>query len=68
MLSVRGVYDGKQVIFSEEIKFDAPQNVIVTFLGDSLNDTQTSAFDFLNDPAEDIYSDNDLKVKTTDEK
>lgn len=50
-----------------------PQEVIVTFLGTDKDEllhkeiykiAETGgSFDFLNAPEEDIYSDNDLKVK-----
>ncbi|GJQ49633.1 hypothetical protein KsCSTR_36210 [Candidatus Kuenenia stuttgartiensis] len=50
-----------------------PQEVIVTFLGTDKNGLLHQeiykiaeiggSFDFLNAPEEDIYSDNDLKVK-----
>jgi hypothetical protein len=73
MLSVKAVYDGKELKFNEEIHVRTPHAVIVTFL-DEPNDEITSSlvqqiaaeggsFNFLDNPDEDIYSDNDLKVK-----
>ena len=73
MLSVKAIYDGKELKFSERIKINTPHEVIVTFLDEpdeeitSLSVQQMAmegkSFDFLNAPDEDIYSDNDLKVK-----
>jgi hypothetical protein len=63
MLSLKAVYDGKEIKFKEEIKIDAPRNVIVTFLDEPGEDMKGGPFTFLNNPDEDIYSDNDLKVK-----
>ena len=73
MFSVKAVYDGKELRFRDKIKIDSPHEVIVTFL-DEPSDTLTSevvhqiameggAFTFLEAPGEDIYSDDDLKVK-----
>lgn len=73
MLSVKAVYDGKKLEFRETIKIDSPHEVIVTFL-DEPNEDITSlavqemameggAFTFLDNKEEDIYSDDDLKVK-----
>ena len=73
MLSITGIYDGKKLKLFKSIKINSPKKVIVTFL-DSDNDEITSeelhfisdrggAFDFLNNKREDIYTDNDLKVK-----
>jgi hypothetical protein len=53
------------------VNVETPQEVIVTFLGQPNDITREiyelaeegKAFDFLNDPQEDIYTDNDLKVK-----
>lgn len=73
MLSVQGIYDGKTLKIFEEISITSPKKVIVTFLDHPSEDITTddlmllaqegSAFDFLNDEEEDIYSDNDLKIK-----
>ncbi|KKO20221.1 MAG: hypothetical protein DCC43_05900 [Candidatus Brocadia sp.] len=73
MISVKGIFDGKKVKFLEEVDINEPQEVIITFLGTSKDESlyqeiykiaETSgSFDFLNAPEEDIYSDADLKVK-----
>ena len=57
----------------EKINISEPQEVIITFLGTSKDESlhqeiykiaETSgSFDFLNAPEEDIYSDDGLKVK-----
>ena len=76
MLSVKGIYDGKKLSLFEQVKIKSPRKVIVTFL-DTDNDELTSkelhlladkggAFDFLDDERENIYTDNDLKVKYND--
>ena len=72
MLSIKGIYDGKQLKLAEKIKIRSPKKVIVTFL-DAVEDELSSeelhqfaqkggAFDFLNNKEEDIYTDKDLKV------
>jgi hypothetical protein len=72
MLSVEGIYDGKHLKLAEKLKIRSPKKVIVTFL-DSIQCELSSeelhalaqkggAFDFLNNEAEDVYSDKDLKV------
>ena len=73
MLSVKAIYDGKNVKLSEKVEVKKPVRVIVTFLDDEDTDIKNEeilivadkggSFDFLNDPAEDIYTDNDLKIK-----
>jgi hypothetical protein len=63
MLSVMAVYDGKEVKFREEIKIDAPRDVIVIFLDQPCENIKEGLFSFLNNPDEDVYSDNDLKIK-----
>ena len=73
MLSVKAVYDGKELKFTDKIRIDTPHNVIVTFLdepGDDLTSAviqqiamEGGALTFLENPEEDIYSDKDLKVK-----
>ena len=77
MIAVRAIYDGRQVKFLENIPETRPTSIIVTFLEDEplLGDSEISgsdiryladkggAFDFLNDPEEDIYSDDDLVVR-----
>jgi cobalamin biosynthesis Co2+ chelatase CbiK len=73
MLSIQGLYDGKELKIFDAIQIDSPKKVIITFLDDPSEDISTQelhqiideggAFDFLNDEQEDIYSDSDLKVK-----
>jgi hypothetical protein len=73
MLSVKAIYDGKNIKLLEKVELNKPAKVIVTFLDDEGADISNDeilyvaekggAFDFLNDPDEDIYSDKDLKVK-----
>jgi hypothetical protein len=62
MLSVTGVFDDKNLILKDDIIISTPQAVIVTFLDDDVI-TPANPFAFLNDPREDIYSDDDLKIK-----
>lgn len=78
MLSVRATYDGKELKFRKKIKIKTPKEVIITFLdpidnSDPVDDLNTAeihqmvqdggALDFLNDEREDIYTDDDLRVK-----
>ncbi len=73
MISVKALFDGKKIKLLEKINISEPQEVIVTFLGTDKDEllhqeiykiAETGgSFDFLNAPDEDIYSDNDLKVK-----
>lgn len=77
MIAVRAIYDGNRVRFLENIPVTRPTKIIVTFLEDEPlpGDSEISgseirhlaekggAFDFLNDPEEDIYSDDDLVVR-----
>ncbi len=73
MLSVKGTYDGKNIKLHENIHVTGPREVIVTFLDEDMPEItvkdvyalaeKSGAFDFLKEPEEDIYSDNDLKVK-----
>lgn len=73
MLSVRGIYDGKEIKLFESVKIEGPKEVIVTFLDKDVQDIPTKdlyafaekseAFDFLKEPSEDIYTDEDLKEK-----
>jgi hypothetical protein len=78
MLSVRATYDGKEFRLRKKINIKTPKEVIITFLDpidnsvpeDDLNTTEIhqmvqegGALDFLNDEREDIYTDDDLKVK-----
>ncbi len=73
MLSLKAVYDGKDLIFIDRVKINTPHEVIVTFLDEPEEDITAltvqqmamagGSFDFLNEKEEDIYSDDDLKVK-----
>jgi len=73
MISVKAIYDGKNIKLLEKVEKAKPGKVIVTFLDEEDSEVNTDeilyvaekggAFDFLNDPAEDVYSDKDLKVK-----
>lgn len=78
MLSVRATYDGKELKLQKKIKIKTPKEVIITFLDpidnsapeDDLNTAEIhqmvqegGALDFLNDEREDIYTDDDLRVK-----
>ncbi|MCH8317106.1 MAG: hypothetical protein IIA88_01190 [Bacteroidetes bacterium] len=78
MLSVKGIYDGRELRLFEQVKIKSPRKVIVTFL-DTESDELTSeelhflvdkggAFDFLHDEQENIYTDKDLKEKYTNKK
>jgi hypothetical protein len=71
MLSVKAIYDGEKINFLDEVKIKTPQKVIVTFLDEPEDEIQKeiyktaetgNSFDFLKEPAEDIYTDKDLKV------
>ena len=72
MLSVRAIIDAGKLKFLEPVIFDKPKNVIITFLEDGEVEQPNhinaimqhgKAFDFLDNDAEDIYTDKDLKVK-----
>jgi hypothetical protein len=76
MVSVRAIYDGKELRLLEKVEVKLPQEVIVVFLGseviaqDEINGHEigqlsldSGALDFLHDEAEDIYSDENLKVR-----
>lgn len=78
MLSVRAIYDGKHLKLQKEIAIKKPQQVIVVFLDYPENGDEEEpltakelhallaknpALDFLSSEEEDIYSDEDLKVK-----
>ena len=74
MLTVKAIYDGKKLKLLDKVSVKKPTNVLVTFLDDE-SDSEIAhedllrfaekggAFDFLNDPEEDIYTDDDLKVR-----
>jgi hypothetical protein len=65
MLTVRGIYDGKNVTIIDKIKGKKKFKVIVTFIEElhisdqDIRDfsAQTSGLDFWEDPREDIYQD-----------
>ncbi|MGQ9631664.1 MAG: hypothetical protein ACUVXI_15340 [bacterium] len=73
MISVRGLFDGRKFTLLEKVDVKEPQEVIITFLGAVKDEAlyqgiyklaeTGGSFDFLNAPEEDIYSDDDLKVK-----
>lgn len=73
MLSIRAIYDGKSLKLLDKVDINEPKEVIITFLEPTDKDISTQedihvaekgrAFDFLNNEAEEIYSDDDLKVK-----
>ena len=72
MLSVKAIYDGKKLKLLDKVKVTRPHKVIITFLeDDSYINPQViynaaeegGAFDFLKEPEEDIYTDDDLKKR-----
>jgi len=73
MLSIQGIYDGKEFKAFNKIQVKSPKRVIITFLEDISEDLSSDelhliaqkggSFDFLNDEEENIYTDKDLKVK-----
>jgi hypothetical protein len=78
MERVKGKYDGEKIILEGPLKKREPGDVIVIFpakqkvLPSATDVTGRTiaryldgnpAFDFLNEPEEDIYSDKDLKIK-----
>ena len=73
MLSVKAMYDGKNIKLLEEVDFKEPQKVIVTFLDtEQIDDLshdlykvaeENKSFNFLKEPEEDIYTDADLKIR-----
>jgi len=72
MLSVKAIYDGKEIKFLEKVNISSPKKVIVTFLDDD-NELSSEviyklaeeggSFEFLKEPGEDIYTDEKLKIK-----
>ena len=78
MISVSAIFDGTHLKLSKPLAIKKPQRVIVVFL-DYPDDedeeaplaakdlhallAQNAAFDFLSEEEEDIYTDEDLKVK-----
>ena len=73
MLSVRAIYDGKKLSILEKVEIKSPKQVIITFIDEDDTDITSAelhylaskggAFDFLENQAENIYSDKDLKIK-----
>ncbi len=76
MRSVKAIFDGKQLKLLEDVEVTTPQEVIIVFLHDEkTTDTDihaseiqeliehSSAFDFLNNQEENVYTDADLKVR-----
>ena len=73
MQSIHAIYEGETVKFLEKINIKNPHNVIVTFLEEEIQENLNKvvykladagkSFDFLKEPEEDIYTDNDLKIK-----
>jgi hypothetical protein len=74
MLSLNGIIDGQNLILNKRIVFSTPKKVIITFLDEDIypelkqNEIMIlavsgRAFNFLDNENDDIYSDNDLKVK-----
>ncbi len=73
MLSIRALYDGKKFTLIDKIDINAPQKVIITFLEENYDDVSTDelaqlaagskSFDFLKNKMENIYTDDDLKIK-----
>ncbi len=68
MLSIEGIYDGEKIRLNKDVKLKSPQKVIVTFPEETENELQkeiysiaekSSAFNFLKEPTEDIYTDGD---------
>jgi len=64
MLTVEGIYDGKQFVVSEQFPKEKRFKVIITFV-EELDDTeelrdfsaQNDSFEFWDDPREDLYQD-----------
>ena len=72
MLSVKAIYDGKKLKLLDKVKVTKPHKVIITFLEDDSDINpqviynaaeERGAFDFLKEPEEDIYTDDDLKKR-----
>jgi len=80
MLAVKGLYDGENIKLIDRINLSYSQSIIIVFpeVTEALEDTiiqkniyalaeTGGSFDYLNDPAEDIYSEKDLKARYTNE-
>ena len=79
MLSVKAIYDGKNLKLLEPVDVQTPQEVIITFLQDNPDASipnadmrgvdiqrlveRSQACAFLTEKEEDVYTDADLKVK-----
>lgn len=78
MERVRAQFDGEKVILLEAVQYTTPVEVVVVFPDEPIAMVsepeitgrsiaalmeENGSLDFLNDPEEDIYSDEDLKVK-----
>jgi hypothetical protein len=76
MISIRAKYDGKRILFSEKIEITKEEEVIVVFLNrdqrhvEDVSGTEiqsilanSGSLSFLQSENEDVYSDQDLKVK-----
>ncbi len=73
MLSVRAIYDGKNIKLLEKVDIEQPKEIIVTFLDSNVTSVlqedlyklaeTDKSLDFLKEPEEDLYSDKDLKKK-----
>lgn len=69
MLSIKGIYNGENIILLEKVNIKKTVSVIVTFLEDDSNKDfyeladKNPSFNFLKEPQEDIYSEKDLKKK-----
>lgn len=72
-MSIQGTHDGEVLKIFDDIRIDSPKKAIMTFLEYPTEDfnagelhliaQQGGAFDFLNKKEENIYTDNDLKIK-----
>jgi len=73
MQPIPAYFDGKRIILEKKIKLRKNARLLVTLVEEETDDLPASelakladkagAFDFLNDPEEDIYTDEDLKVR-----
>ena len=73
IIGIRDLFDGRKIKLLENVAVKEPQEVIITFLGDNEDEAlcrgiyrlaeRGGSFNFLNAPEEDIYSDDDLKVR-----
>ncbi len=78
--SVRGIFDGEYIRLLEPLSLPENAQVIIVILDEPPVEVEeelpasellrlsmaSGALDFLNDPAEDIYTDADLKVRYTE--